>query len=224
MKSEIWQDGTGNYLKILGGEMDDFSERIFSYQDIRGFLPMEVRRINGEKELFYPISGKITLGQYLSQNNFDREDIRRFVQEILDMADRLEEYLLDCNGMALEEDLLFVDQKSGELEGVYAPGETTEFVRALGGLLESIMEKMDHKNRELVFFVYGMHTLTKGAGCTREALREYVSEEKKAPRPEKSRPGETEDQQRAHGQDKKIRCARCIVLLGFRKIGRERRS
>ena len=66
MKNEIWQDGTGNYLKVLGGEMDDFSERIFSYQDIPGFLPMEVRRINGEKELFYPVSGKIALGQYLS--------------------------------------------------------------------------------------------------------------------------------------------------------------
>ncbi len=181
MKNEIWQDGTGNYLKVLGGEMDDFSERIFSYQDIPGFLPMEVRRINGEKELFYPVSGKIALGQYLSQTGFDKEDIRRFVREILDMADQLEEYLLDCNGLVLDEDLLFVDQRSGELEGIYVPGEGRGLISGLGGLLESVMEKMDHKNRELVFFVYGMHTLTKEAGCTRDALREYVSEEKKWP-------------------------------------------
>ena len=177
MKKEIWQDGTGNYLKVLGETVDDFSEKIFLFQDIQGFLPMEVRKVNGEKELFYPVAGKITLEQYLSQNYFDREDVRRIVGEILDMADQVEEYLLDCKGIVLQDDLLFVDQKTGKLEGIYGPVQEKGFIWGVGNLLEAVMEKMDHRNRELVFFVYGMHTLTKEAGCTRGMLREYILEE-----------------------------------------------
>lgn len=53
MNREIIKDGTGNYLKISGDDRENYSDRIFSFQEIQGFLPLEVRWINGKKEYIY---------------------------------------------------------------------------------------------------------------------------------------------------------------------------
>lgn len=175
MDREILQDGTGNYLRVSGGRTGNFSDRIFSYQDIRGFLPLEVRRINGEKEYIYDISGKLSLKKFLDRSDFSLDSIRHLFGQIFDMAECMEEYLLDSRGVVIQEDFLYLDTVDGEWSGVYQEDNKQEIAESVGNLLELIMEKMDQKDRELVFFVYGMHKLTREAGCTRDILREYVS-------------------------------------------------
>ena len=55
MDREIVKDGSGNYLKISGDTRETYSDRVFFYQEIQGFLPLEIRWINGKKEYFYDI-------------------------------------------------------------------------------------------------------------------------------------------------------------------------
>lgn len=176
IQKEIWQDGTGNYIKVAGAEGEGISDMIFSYQDIKGFLPLEVRRINGQKEYIYNISGKVSLEHYLTMSSFTLDDIRRLFLQLFDMADCMEEYLLDSEGIVIREDYLYVDKTSGNLEGIYMNGYRQSVIASIGYLLESIMEKMNQKDRELVFFIYGMHKLTKETGCTRRGLKNYVLE------------------------------------------------
>lgn len=176
MQKEILQDGTGNYLKVLGTGREGVSDKIFSYQDIKGFLPLEVRRINGQKEYIYDISGKMSLTRYLDRGDFSLPELRRLFGQLLDMADCVEEYLLDSEGIVIQEDFLYLDMAAGEWEGIYSEENVWGLIDSVGRLLETIMEKMNQKDRELVFFVYGMHKLTREAGCTRGMLREYVSD------------------------------------------------
>ena len=65
MNWEYVQEGTGNFLRILSDDRETFADEMFSYQDIQGFLPLEIRCINGKKEAFYDITGKI----FQQQNN-----------------------------------------------------------------------------------------------------------------------------------------------------------
>ena len=76
MKWELIQEGMGNYLKVTGAGEETFSDKIFSFQEIPGFLPLEVRWINGEKECIYDIAGRISLAAYLSETIFTERDIR----------------------------------------------------------------------------------------------------------------------------------------------------
>lgn len=174
MQREVLQDGTGNYISVVGISEEDISEKIFTYQDIRGFLPLEMRRINGQKEYMYNVTGKISLKKYLDRGNFSQEDIRHLFREIFDMGERVQEYLLDSRGVVIQEELLFYDPSANEWEGIYYKDNKQGIAEAVGGLLEYIMEKMNQKDKELVFFVYGMHKLTREKECTRKALREYI--------------------------------------------------
>ena len=92
MQCEVIQDGTGNYLKVRGAEREVISDRMFLYQEIPGFLPMELRRINGEKEYVFNISGRLSLKKFLDRENFSRTEIQQMFRQIFDMADSMEEY------------------------------------------------------------------------------------------------------------------------------------
>lgn len=177
MQSEIIQDGTGNYLKIRGTDREEISDSIFTYQEIEGFLPLELRWINGQKECIYDISGRICLRKYLEKEDFSQKDIQRLFWQIFDMADCVEEYLLDSQSIVIQEEFLFYDPSKEKWKGIYHDGYKQGIAESIGLLLERIMEKMDQKDKELVFFVYGMHKLTRGAGCTRNIMRNYIADD-----------------------------------------------
>lgn len=178
MKHELIQEGMGSYLKLIGEKEETISDKIFSFQEIPGFLALEIRWINGEKECIYDISGKVSLAQYLSETIFTGKDIRHILLQILNMGERLEEYLLDSNGLVIHEEYLYIERESGQIAGIYNPDLQTGNIQAIGHLLEYIMEKMNQEDKELVFFIYGMHKLTKGAGCTKALLKRFVKEKK----------------------------------------------
>ncbi len=176
MKKEIIQDGTGNYLRIWEVEGDFLGDSIFLHNQPRGFLPVEIQCINGGKEYLYDISGKISLEKYLSGNSFSLDEICILFHRIFAMSEEAGEYLLDQNGVVAQEEFLFLDGNMENIAGVYQPEASMGDVEAYSRLLEFIMEKMNQKDQELVFFVYNMHKLTKQPGCTREMLRTFTEE------------------------------------------------
>ena len=176
MNWEYVQEGTGNFLRILSDDRETFADEMFSYQDIQGFLPLEIRCINGKKEAFYDITGKIPLRIYLKEQKFTLSVIRDIFRQILDLEEELEEYLLEGCGLLVHPDYLYVEKGTQRIWGIYNGEHTDGDITAFGTLLEFVMEYMNQKDRELVFFIYGMHKLTKEAGCTRGDLRSYLME------------------------------------------------
>ena len=178
MEQEVWTDGTGNYLKIRGEGEETLADRMFRYQDISGFLPMELIRIDGQKDYIYDISGKISLARYLSGNEITRERLQDIVREILMLSDTVQEYLLDGNGVVCHEEYIYIDRSSGQVNGIYQEQSPYGDVKAFGSLLETVMQTMNAGDESLAFFVYGMHKLTKEVGMTRRILLEYAAKER----------------------------------------------
>lgn len=177
MERELWQDGMGNYLKIRGEGEENFADHIFRYQDIPGFLPVEITWINGQKEYVYDVSGKISLAQYISEQQITKRELKEIVKQIMDLSDVVQEYLLEGNGVVCQEDCIYIDHRSGQVSGIYQENSPFGGVEALSALVEFIMEHIDAKNEELIFWVYGLHKLTKETGITRKLLREYIVRE-----------------------------------------------
>ncbi len=182
MEQEIVQEESGNYIKIKGKAGETRSEKIFSYEDIPCFLPLEIRCINGVKEYYYPISGKVTLKQYLTETEFHLKDIKILFAALFEMVEVLEDYLLDSRGLMIREDMIFIERNSQKIYGIYQEDNEKDFVVSIGGLLEFIMEKMNQKEKDLVFFVYGMHKQTKEENCSRQMLKEYVGQKEEPQR------------------------------------------
>ncbi len=181
MESELVQEGTGNYLKMVSSMGDEYADRLFSYQEIPGFLPLEIRRINGQKEMFYDVTGKVSLARFLREEKFDLSLIRNIFRQIIALEEELEEYLLEGAGLLVHTEYLYMEKSTGRLWGIYKGERNSGNTPAFGTLLEYIMECMDQKDRELVFFVYGMHKLTRGSGCTRGEMKQYLEAEEPEP-------------------------------------------
>lgn len=179
MNAEYVQEGAGNFLRMISEEKENFADEMFLHQEIPGFLPMEIRKINGKKEILYNVTGKIPLLVYMKENIVTLSDMRTFFSSIFDLQDELEEYLLDGCRLMIHPEYLYVERDGKHLWGIYREGSHNGNVAALGTFLEAVMEVMNQKDRDLVFFVYGMHKLTKSEGCTRADLREYLEKQEK---------------------------------------------
>ena len=58
MKQEFVQEGMRTYLKIEGDDLENVGDKMFSYQTIPGFVPMEIEWVDEKKQYVYDVTGK----------------------------------------------------------------------------------------------------------------------------------------------------------------------
>lgn len=174
MERELVQEGMSQYLKLPGSGEETIGDRMFSYQNIPGFLPVELTWVNGQKQYVYDISGKVPLESYLSDAGVGVDEMRHILSQILSLPEQLGKFLLDRNGAVIEANDLYVDPRSKELYAVYNPDTPHHGMTAIARLLEFIMGKMNQHNQDLVFFVYGLHRLALEEGTTCQILKMYM--------------------------------------------------
>ena len=66
-KQEFVQEGMRTYLKIEGDDLENVGDKMFSYQTIPGFVPMEIEWVDEKKQYVYDVTGKLNLKQYLKR-------------------------------------------------------------------------------------------------------------------------------------------------------------
>lgn len=85
---------------------------------IPNVLPVSFTQVNSEQFLRYPISGTVTLRNYL-QGSLLRDRALKIFESICEALCAVEEYLLDENGFLLEPDYIFVETATGRAQLVY---------------------------------------------------------------------------------------------------------
>lgn len=176
MKYEYVQDGLVNYVRLTGVVQSEIAEQIFTYQDIPGFLPLEIRRVNGEKEYWYDVSGQISLADYLREGKLTASTSKKILLQLFEISMRLQEYLLDSNGVVCHEDYLYVNPGTLIVSGIYQPSIPYHGIKALGRLLECLIDEMDAKEEKLAFFLYELHRQSKIQGMTFYQFRKVLQE------------------------------------------------
>lgn len=179
MEQEIIQEVTGTYMRLSGSGVETIADRMFMYQDIPGFLSMKVTWINGQKHYIYDISGKMTCEKFFSECSFGISEITHIIEQILELPEKLNQFLLDGRGAVIHETYLYYDVRTKEIAAVYYPDSPHQGIRAMGGFLEFLMEQADQTDQQTMFFIYGLHRMTKEAGTTSRQLRTYMEEQKR---------------------------------------------
>ena len=174
MKQEFVQEGMRTYLKIEGDDLENVGDKMFSYQTIPGFVPMEIEWVDENKQYVYDVTGKLNLKQYLEKDGIGKHKVKKVMECLLSLPERLESYLLDGNDVRILPDCIFVDKHSEEVYGIYYPGNDCYGMTAYAAVAEFIIDHMNQKDTELAFFVYGLHKRFLEEGMTLVALREYM--------------------------------------------------
>lgn len=175
VETEIVQEFTGRYLKITAeGKGNDLGEKMLRYNNIEGILGAEVQQIDDTPQYLYAIGDRIPLLDLLKRGSFTAEDIRSLMYQIIRLIELAGEYFLDEKDMILLGDCMFWDESEKKLSVVYLDGYQRDVGKGISSILETCMDHMNHKDKELVFLVYGLHRISKDGNFCLNRLTEVL--------------------------------------------------
>lgn len=175
MKFEKVQEGIENYLVVTEVKQKDREEKIFTYQDIPGFLPLEIRMVNNEKEYWYNISGQISLADYWKEGNVTTTNVKNIFLQLLAMSDYLKQYLLDSSGAVFDEEVLYIHPTTLTVSGIYQPTLSRRGIKGIVRLLEDAIDIMgDTKEEYTMFYFYELHRQANIPGMTISSFQKVL--------------------------------------------------
>lgn len=226
-------------------ELEEWEEQMITHTGIDGVLFGERVGENGKNRLWYDITGKQSLDVILETAELRFELLGRILTRIYETVERLEEVLLQQDGLLLEPECIFVDYRTEEICFCYYPGNAKSLRDTFRVLMEYLLTKLDHQDEPAVALAYNVYEwASKGEGSLRElnkllcmpyekeevteeereACRNIVFEETMQEEPEEDMNAKEEKKQEKHGA-----LAKCISWLsghlklrGIRTPGRKK--
>lgn len=177
MKMEIISELTGRYLEIICEEDGgDLGVNVLCYNRLDGILSPLIQQVDEQVQYVYEIGDKLTLTELFANKPFTAEAFKGLIRQLIRLFEQAREYFLEEADMVLLSDYMFYDEKEDQLYVAYLDGYQCDVGKALSKLLEKFIEGMNHRDKELVFLVYGMHKLCKTDPFTLGQLTEFMGE------------------------------------------------
>lgn len=154
-----------NYLMIEAGERKDqgFETKMLIGNAIEGLLKFRIRKTDSSCQFCYEITSKQPLKRLLETRTMEARQIKNLLLGIVQTLARMEEYLLSEEQILLDMDFIYVDPEDFVPGLCLLPGKRGDFPREFSGLLQNLLDKVDHQDKEAVVMIYGLY---------RESLKE----------------------------------------------------
>ena len=152
-----------NYLIVEAEEQEEipFEQKMLEQNQIDGLLHFQVRKKDMETRFFYEITSKQPLFRLLEGQAVRAGQIRALVFGIAHALDHMEPYLLNENSVLLTPEYLYVEPESLKVWLCLIPGLERDFPEDYSRLLEYLLGKVDHKDKETVVLAYGLYQETR---------------------------------------------------------------
>ena len=152
-----------NYLIVEAEERDEvpFEQNMLEQNQIDGVLHFQVRKKDTDIRFFYEITSKQPLFRLLEGQSVQAGQIRTLVWGIANALDHMEQYLLSENSVLLTPEYLYVEPESLKVWLCLVPGLERDFPEDYSRLLEYLLGKVDHKDKESVVLAYGLYQETR---------------------------------------------------------------
>lgn len=137
-----------------------YSCRTLVENRIGRLLEVSLRSLDGSVVLYYDISSRQPLERLYEAGSMGAEKLERILRAIADMQEDLGEYLLDVQGLLLEQELIFADVETEELFFCYDPDRTAERY-PYAALADFLLERVDHGEEHAVNIAYQFYKMSK---------------------------------------------------------------
>lgn len=152
------------------GDLKGWERCMVAHNAIEGILFAESVSENGVSSLWYDITGKHTLEGMLEDTKLDYVLLCRLLTGIYSAVEKLELLLLQIDDMILLPESIFFDHLTGDISFCYYPGNTEKLQDAFGGLIEYLLTKVDHKDKDAVSLIYDLYEQSRKKGYSMSAL------------------------------------------------------
>lgn len=168
-------------VERIGGE--DYEYEMLSVNEIPGFLPFQLERVNGREHLIYTYTGYGLFEDMYEESWIKGEQIYQIVDSILVAIDSASRYLLNPNHLVLAKEHLFIDKKDYRIYFLYVPGYDRDIRDQLREFMDFLSRKIDKNDAKGVLLAWQILLILKEPTSHLEELREclkgYPGEEKK---------------------------------------------
>lgn len=163
MKISYRREMKHNYLIVDPEELTwrNYECKMLSSNTIDGILQFQLRQIDDEIRFYYEITSRQPLSRMLESHMIREPEIRRIILRISGILDRMEQYLLRENCVLLEPDYIYVEPEGFQIWLCLVPGLERDFPYDYGKLLEYLLGKIDHQDKECVILAYGLYQETR---------------------------------------------------------------
>lgn len=148
-----------NYLVI-----DPDQAAVFGYEAgmmvsnrIEGLLRFHIKYMDEHRFYYYEITSLQPLSRLLEGRFIRKEEIQGLMLHLHGLFLRLEEYFLGADGLLMGPEYIYADPEWTRVEFCLVPGTENDFSRELSRLLQYILKKVDHRDKESVVLSYGLY-------------------------------------------------------------------
>lgn len=170
MQVSYYKDSIKKYMVVPCPEgVVGYQYRMIEMNRIDGILPCEVRYIDGDRFLYYEITGRQSMKSLFEDRRISGAQFRNFLQAIERISDILSEYLLDESQVVLCADQIFLDMNTDQYFFTYYPGE--EEASTVFRFIADVIDMSDKAAAACAFRLCALE------GDGKAALRQAVHEE-----------------------------------------------
>lgn len=165
MKISYRREMKHNYL-ILDSEdleWDGYECRMLVANSIEGILRFQLRQIDENIYFYYEITSKQPLARVLEGRTIRVGELRSFIIGIAQIVDRMEKYLLKESSVMLTPEYLYIEPENFRVWFCLIPGIQRNFPEDYSKLLEYLLGKVDHQDKDSVVLAYALYQETRKA-------------------------------------------------------------
>ena len=154
MDYKFKRDLKNSFMIVESGfENAGYEKNILRYNDIDVLVPFHTVEINNVTQVWYDITGLVSLKDYLMQQSITYELMRKVLLYLKIAIDETERYLIDVNHLSIDIDTVFVVKNDMEwkLMLIYCPDNNQS---SLDSILEFFMDNVSKDMMDFCFKLY----------------------------------------------------------------------
>lgn len=163
------RDMNHNYLILKEEDVDrgeHFQERMVLENEIEGLLPVSIHVFNGEKELYYEISGKQTLQCLFEKKQMKAADLEVLLRGLEQAFSKMEAFFLDADYLLLSPEYIYLNLAQKQVSLCFCPFQKGNLQEKMETLAEYLLERIDHEENQAVVLAYQFYRLVKESNST----------------------------------------------------------
>lgn len=182
-----------NYLIVKPdkGQCESYECRMLMENVIEGLLKFRFQQTEDGICYFYEITSKQPLSRMLEGRPVSRNEIVKLISSIAEILDRMEGYLFQESRILLEPEYIYIDPDNFQVFLCLIPGWEADFPKNMELLLQYILKKVNHKEKDTVLLVYRLYQESQKEFYGMNDLLKWLSQDREIPAAEKKK--ETEE-------------------------------
>ena len=206
MKISYQREFKHNYLIIDTTELlwQGYECHMMAQNQIDGILRFQIRQMDDGVRFYYEITSKQPLARILENRSIQAEEIWKLMIGIFGVLERMEAFLLSESSILLEPEYLYVNSDTFRVWLCLIPGLKREFPEDFSRLLEYLLGKVDHHDKESVVLAYSLYQETRKENYGMEDVMRLLQKEKDSQFFQEEGKEEEQEECKSNQQEKEI--------------------